>query len=147
MAQTSEIAEYTADKNIELITSAKEPVKRLGISVFNFNLPISMSQVNSKSCNKIIEENSLVLNGVLTPVSFVTEKNYVYEKKDFTRTEEMIEKALQVKEALYETFHMQGAVIPGRTVYEEEEQGKITRKNAYSCIEDIAETVPVIFEQ
>lgn len=147
MAQTSEIVEFTADKNIELITSAKEPVKRLGISVFNFNLPISISQINSKSCNKIIEENSLVLNGVLTPVSFVTEKNYVYEKRDFTRTEEMLDKALQVKEALYETFHMQGAVITGRTVYEEEEQGRITRKNAYSCIEDIAETVPVIFEQ
>lgn len=147
MAQTSEIAEFTAEKNIGIISSNNKEVKRLGISFYGIELPVTANQTGAGSCYRIIEESCLELNGTALPVSVISEKNYLYSRAEITRTNEMMEKSLKIQEALYETFHMQGAVITGRNVYESKSQDGITRKNAYSCIEDIAETNPLSVEQ
>lgn len=146
-AQTTEITEFSADKNIELITSREEAVSRLGISFYGADFPVTLNQIDGINYYRVLEENCLVLNGVSLPISLISEKNYVYEKTQVERTDEMIDKALEIKEALYETFQMQDAVITGRNVYESSEEGKTVRKNAYSCIEDIALTSPLEIEQ
>lgn len=140
MAQTSEIVEFSADKNIELITSREQPVNRLGVSLYGLNLPVTITRVDGANYYRVLEEKSLELNGIALPVSIINEKNYVYEKSEITRTEEMVEKAFEIQEALYETFQMPGAVVTGRNVYENQSGTEIVRKTAYSCIEDIAKT-------
>lgn len=140
MAQTSEIVEFSADKNIELITSGEQSVNRVGVSFYGINLPVTITRIDGKNCYRILEENNLELNGIVLPLSVINEKNYVYEKTEITRTEEMVEKALEIQESLYETFQMPDAVITGRNVYESQRDGKVIRKNAYSCIENIAKT-------
>lgn len=147
LAQTSEIVEFSADKNIELITSREQAVNRRGISLYGLDLPVTITRVDGANYYRILEEKSLELNGVALPISVINEKNYVYQKTEITRSEKMLEKSLEIQEVLYETFQMPDAVITGRNVYESQSDGKVIRKNAYSCIENIAKTNPLDVQQ
>lgn len=148
MAQTSNIAEFSVSENIDYISSMDEAVERIGVDFFGFSFPVTVNHLGADGEWKgFAEEKSLELNGVMLPIGIVYQKNYRYTAEAVQRTEEMLEKAFAVKEALYETFNMPEAVITGRTVYEEERDGILFRKNAYSCIEDIAQSKEFTIEQ
>lgn len=147
MAQTSEIVQFYSYTSVDYIKSLGEASERLGGKFFGITFPLTVCHLRQGYWTGITEERDLELNGVVLPIGIIIQKNYPYTVEKVERTEEMTDKALTIKEALYETFNMQEAVITGRTVYEEEEEGMVIRKNAYSCIEDIAETKELIIEE
>lgn len=146
MAQTSEIAEFSSSVSADYIKSSGEGAERLGMDFFGICFPLTLNHLPGELFSKTIEEKSLELNGVELPIGLISQKNYPYTVEKIERTEDMLEKSLTIKEALYETFNMPEAVITGRTVYEDIKEGKIIRKNAYSCIENIAQTKELMIE-